>query len=106
LDTIPIIDPDSVYKIIWDFFICIITFVFIVLIPVEVCVYEGIFFVYPSNIGFGFCLGLLSLDLILNLNTSQFVKGELVSQRSAILHNQIRLGFVQKALALMILLVH
>jgi hypothetical protein len=70
MDQIPIINPDSIYKLLWDTLICMISILFIVLIPIEVCVFNGIFFVQPSNIAFGIFIALQSIDLLVNLNTA------------------------------------
>jgi hypothetical protein len=84
LKRVRVFDPDSNRKIAWDCLIFIINTVFILLIPIEACVYGGIFFVAPMSIFWGMCLLLQYLDLLINLNTAQFVNGELVQRRSEI----------------------
>jgi hypothetical protein len=49
-------NPDSNYKITWDCMMFFIDVGIIILIPVEACIYQGIFFVYPYNILFALLL--------------------------------------------------
>lgn len=83
--SLPVFMPDHSYKIAWDCILFVIGASLIFLIPLEVCVYGGILFVFPNNLLFGILLFLLILDLIASANTAVFIKGQLISDRSRII---------------------
>ncbi len=83
---IPIINPSNQHKLVWDLLQLIIGLILIFFIPITI-----IFNISFSNlIGQEFCIIfplLLIMELLLNLTTGYFEKGQLITDRTLIINN-------------------
>lgn len=85
---IPIISPESTYKILWDLFLGIARFFLLFIIPLEISFHNKYLF---DQLLFPFILIQICLitDLILNFNTAYYEYGQIVAKRSSIVKNYV-----------------
>lgn len=82
LKAIPIFSPDNKWKFFYDIWINLIIVFFIILIPYQVCVKKVLFNEFTMFTAIS--LVSLIIDLLVNLNTLQYIKGEPVKSRNKI----------------------
>jgi len=85
-EMIPLIHPSSVFKILWDLISMLLIAAFLIFIPLYVTFYDMLdvslkqFMIMLAPI-------YVSLDVLINLNSSYYEKGLLIRKRSSIILN-------------------
>ncbi|EAR99219.2 cation channel family protein (macronuclear) [Tetrahymena thermophila SB210] len=82
---IPLFQPQSIWKFVWDIFNMIITILFFFFLPLHFIYniqFSSIFYLQDLDI---FLVTITTLDIFINLNTVSYRKGNLLNSRSLIL---------------------
>ena len=67
MDKIPLINPESGIKIIWDVIISMVRVYFLILFPLDLC-FPNIFIFHYPNVAFCFVITLI-MDQLISFNT-------------------------------------
>lgn len=100
---IPLVYPQSLFKIIWDFILCLVLIYFFVSIPIDVSFNNGLLFrknlyISITSIWFLFC------DYIIKMNTIYYEFGKPVTDRSLIFARYLKNGFLIDGISICTLL--
>lgn len=92
------LNPESTFRICWDLASLVLLLVDAIVLPLSIAWYWDMGFgrvsSYILSISVGVSVVFWTLDIILNLNTAVYIKGQLVHDRSAILKRYLSTWFV------------
>jgi hypothetical protein len=101
LDRIPVLQPESGYKIVWDYFATLARVILLIFIPLEIAYQPQILFNPENSIVTILMVVLLAFDGMLRLNTVCYVEGQAIYERMTIIKHQLRSSFIIDVVSIM-----
>ncbi|CAD8052125.1 unnamed protein product [Paramecium primaurelia] len=101
---IPVIQPENKGRIIWDVVLSITRLYFIILIPIDMVFEERLLYSEKLIIITTLQTFLLIFDMFINFNTAYYQFGQIVSERSKIIHHNFSKGYGLDAFSVIFLI--
>ncbi|CAD8116561.1 unnamed protein product [Paramecium sonneborni] len=93
VNKIPIIQPESRFKMIWDFFASFFRIILVLLIPLEIAFDPGILFVHYIYLT-ALIIVILQIDFLIRINTLSYRNGAAIQNRWDLLIHQLKQEFL------------
>ncbi|CAD8200380.1 unnamed protein product [Paramecium pentaurelia] len=93
VNRIPIVQPESRFKMIWDFFASFFRIILVLLIPLEIAFEPGILFINYIFLT-ALIIVILQIDFLIRINTLQYRNGAAIQNRWDLLIYQLKQEFL------------
>ncbi|CAD8097569.1 unnamed protein product [Paramecium sonneborni] len=104
INLIPLIQPESLFKIYWDLFAVIFRIILVILIPLEVSFHTQIMFMNSRPLTILICIVLI-MDFFIRINTQHYLNGQAIRDRWKLIVLQIKKSFLIDFMSIIVLMI-
>ncbi|CAD8086638.1 unnamed protein product [Paramecium primaurelia] len=104
INLIPLIQPESLFKIYWDLFAVVFRIILVILIPLEVAFHTQMLFQDNTALTVIICIVLI-MDFFIRINTQQYLNGQAIRDRWKLIIFQVKKSIFIDFLSITILLI-